>query len=138
MKGDLLCPSGGMHTKCQKQAFWRVVRSAQQVRRPTARIQDFHRNPSCLPSGATMNEGGPVNPPGDAHKMPKAGILARRTVSAAGAQTYSKDSRLSQEPPCARRAGCTTTHESQAGVFSIPEFMPPNRRRTFIVREWRL
>ncbi len=36
-----------------------------------------------------MNEGGvTVNPPGDAHKMPKAGILALRTVCAAGAQTY--------------------------------------------------
>ena len=39
-----------------------------------------------------MNERGvTVNPPGDAHKMLKACILARRTVSAAGAQTYSKD-----------------------------------------------
>ncbi len=33
--------------------------------------------------------------PGDARKMPKAGILARRTVSAASAQAYSKDSKLS-------------------------------------------
>ena len=27
----------------------------------------------------------------------------------------------------------TTTHESQAGALGIPEYMPPNRRRTFIV-----
>ena len=36
------------------------------------------------------------SPPADAHKMPKAGILARYTVSAASAQTSSRDSRLSQ------------------------------------------
>ncbi len=35
------------------------------------------------------------------------------------------------KPSCARRAGCTATHESQAGAFGIPEFMPPIRRRDF-------
>ena len=47
------------------------------------------------PGGGLSQSPIPVNPPGDAHKMPKTGILARRTVSAAGAQTYSKDSGLS-------------------------------------------
>ncbi|RKJ02308.1 hypothetical protein D7X87_17405 [bacterium D16-54] len=28
-------------------------------------------------------------------------------------------------------SGRTTNHESQAGAFGIPEFMPPNRRRDF-------
>ena len=57
------------------------------------------QNPSCRFPGTSMNERGvPVNPPGDAHKMPKRGILARRTVSVAGAQTYSKDSILSRHP----------------------------------------
>ena len=28
-------------------------------------------------------------------------------------------------------SGRTTTHESLAGAFGIPEFMPPNRRRDF-------
>ena len=34
---------------------------------------------------------------------------------------------IHSKPPCARRAGCTTTHESQAGALGIPEFMPPKQ-----------
>ncbi len=56
-----------------------------------------HSKPPCRFPGTTMNERGfTMNPPGDAHGMPKAGILARRTVSAAGAQTCHEDSILSQ------------------------------------------
>ena len=38
---------------------------------------------------------------------------------------------IHSKPPCARRAGCTTTHESQAGALGIPECTPPNRRQDF-------
>ncbi len=33
-----------MHTKCQKAGILALVRTAQQVRSPTARIRDFHSN----------------------------------------------------------------------------------------------
>ncbi len=69
--------------------------SAQTYRKDSILSQEPPHSCLALP-GATMNEGVPVDPPVDAHKMPKTGILARRTVSAAGAQTYRKDSILSQ------------------------------------------
>ena len=39
-------------------------------------------------------------------------------------------------PPHAPGGGRTTTQKSPAGAFVIPEFMPPVRRRTFIVKAY--
>ena len=39
--------------------------------------------------------------------------------------------RFDNKPACARPADAPPSHESLAGAWGIPEFMPPNRRRDF-------
>ena len=61
----------------------------------------FHSNLMPRFRGTTINERGvTVNPPGDAHKMPKSRHFGAGTDSAASAQSYFGGFEISTVTPC--------------------------------------